>query len=227
MARMETLSLRAKLSWVAAGYAAVMAASTSLVAWRYLQYRWHPADANQYGGMWAGGDMVLGVFIFCLFMVPTFFLVLVARQSEPLYAGYAKVLFFLSLTAPASIGLFAIPMIRESDSLVGWFCMWRLLGSPFVLAGMVGSRLLARFPRAKSWSLYAVLIEAATLGAMIVLLGAASTRHRPDEPRVRSKRCNAVWGPLFGYKGSFTTECMPLNEGRISKDLPTRYEHRE
>jgi hypothetical protein len=172
---METLSLRAKLSWVAAGYATVVAASTFLVAWRYMQYRWHPADANQYGGMWAGGDMILGVFIFCLFMVPTFFLVLVARKSEPLYVGYAKVLFVLSLTAPASIGLFAIPMLRESE--LGWFCMWRLLGSPFVLVGMAGSRLLARFPRAKSWSLYAVLIEAATLGAMMVLLGVVSRRH--------------------------------------------------
>jgi hypothetical protein len=177
IAPMETVSLRAKLSWVAAGYAAVVAASTFLVAWRYMQYRWHPADANQYGGMWAGGDMVLGVFIFCLFMVPTFFLVLVARKSEPLYVAYAKVLFFISLTAPASIGLMAIPMMRESDSLLGWFCMWRLLGSPFLLAGMAGSRLLATFPRAKSWSLYAVLIEAATLGAMIVLFGVASRRH--------------------------------------------------
>ena len=154
-----------------------MFASAFLVAWRYMQYRWHPADANQYGGMWAGGDMILGVFIFCLFMVPTFFLVLVARKSEPLYVGYAKVLFFVSLTAPASVGLLAIPAISRSNALLGWACMWRLLGSPFVFAGMAGSRLLARFPRAKSWSLYAVLIEAATLGAMIVLLGVASRRH--------------------------------------------------
>jgi hypothetical protein len=174
---METFSLRAKLSWVAAGYAAVVAASVFLVAWRYLQYRWHPADANQYGAMWAGGDMVLGVFICCLFMVPTFVLVLVARKSEPLYAGYSKVLFFVSLTAPASIGLLAIPAISRSNGLLGWVCMWRLLASPFLLAGMAGSRLLARFPRAKSWSLYAVLIEAVTLGTMIVLLGVAARRH--------------------------------------------------
>ncbi len=93
---MGPVSLRAKVSWVTAGYAAVVAVSTLLVVWRYLQYRWHPEDANQYGGMWAGGDMILGVFIFCLFLVPTFFLVLVARKSEPPYIGYAKVLFFLS-----------------------------------------------------------------------------------------------------------------------------------
>ena len=174
---METVSLRAKLSWVAAGYAAVVAASAFLVAWRYLQYRMHPEDANQYGGMWAGGDMILGVFIFCLFLVPTFFLVLVMRKSEPLYTVYAKVLIALSLTAPASIGLFAIPAVRESNSLLGWACMWRLFGSPFVLAAMAGSRLLARFPRAKRLCSYAALIEGATLGAMILLLGVAARLH--------------------------------------------------
>ena len=53
---MEPLSFRPKLSWVASGYAAVLAVSTFLVVWRYLQYRWHPEDANQYSGMWAGGE---------------------------------------------------------------------------------------------------------------------------------------------------------------------------
>lgn len=162
---------------VAAGYAAVLAVSTLLVVERYVQYVRHLEDANQYSGMWAGGDMVLGVFIFCLFLVPTFFLVLVIRKSEPLYTGYARVLFVLSLTAPASVGLLAIPAVGGSNSLLGWVCMWRLFGSPFVLASMAGSRLLARFPRAKRWSLYAALIEAATLGTMIVLLGVETKRH--------------------------------------------------
>jgi hypothetical protein len=168
---MEALSLRAKLSWVAAGYAAVVAVSIFLVIARYLQYALHPQDANQYGGMWAGGDMILGVFIFCLFLVPTFFLVLVIRKSEEMYTSYTKVLFFLSLTSPLSIGLFAIPAVRESNSLLGFACMWRLLGSPLILVGMAGSRLIARFPRAKRWSSYAALIEGATLGAMAILLG--------------------------------------------------------
>lgn len=174
---MEPVSLRAKLSWVAAGYAAALAVSTFLVAARYLQYRLHPDDANQYGGMWAGGDMVLGVFIFCLFLVPTFFFVLIARKSDPLYTGYAKVLLAFSLTAPASIGILAIPAIENSNSLLGWACMWRLLGSPLVLFGMAASRLLAKFPQAKRLSLYAALIEAVTLGGMIVLLGVRMSRH--------------------------------------------------
>ena len=175
--RMEPVSLRAKLSWVAAGYAAVVAVSTLLVVERYFQYALHPQDANQYSGMWAGGDMILGVFIFCLFLVPTFFLVLVIRKSEPLYTRYAQALLGLGLTAPASIGLFAIPMIRESNSLLGWICMWRLFGSPFVFAGMAGSRLLARFPRAKRLCSYAALIEGATLVTMILLLGVAARWH--------------------------------------------------
>lgn len=174
---MKALTLRAQLGLVAAGYAAVLAASTFLVVARHLQYLRHPDDASQYGGMWAGGDMILGVFIFCLFLAPTFFLVLVMRNSEALYTGYAKVLFVLSLTAPASVGLFAIPMVRESNSLLGFACMWRLFGSPFVLVGMAGSRLLARFPLAKRWSSYAALVEAVTLGTMIVLLGMVARAH--------------------------------------------------
>ena len=39
---------------------------------------------------------------------------------------------------------------------------------------------------------------------------------------------NHVWGPLFGYKGSFTTEWVPLSNGHIPEDLvPVRHEPRE
>jgi hypothetical protein len=171
---MEALSLRAKLGWVAGGYAAVLAASVFLVVVRYWQYALHPADANQYGGMWAGGDMVLGVFIFCLFMVPTFFLVLVIRKSETLYTRYAGVLLGIGLTAPVSIGLMAIPVVRESDSLLGWVCMWRILGSPLIFVGLAVSRIVARFPRAKRLCSYAVITEGVTLVALVVLLGVGS-----------------------------------------------------
>lgn len=174
---MKGLSLRAQLWLVAAACAAVVVVSTFLVGWRYLQYSWHPEDANQYSGMWAGGDMFLAAFIYCLFLAATFFLALVVRKSEPLYIGYSKALIALSLTAPASIGLLAIPAVENSNSLLGWVCMWRLFASPFVLFGLVGSRLLARFPRAKRLSSYAGLIEGATLGGMIVLLGVVAKEH--------------------------------------------------
>lgn len=99
---------------------------------------------------------------------------LVLRKSEAGYTGYAKVLLAVSLTAPVSVGIFAIPAMRNSNSALGWVCMWRLFGSPFVLVGMVGSRLLARFPRAKRLCSYAALIERATLVTMILLLGVAA-----------------------------------------------------
>jgi len=165
-----SLSQRAKLRLVAAAYGVVLAVSVFLVMWRYLQYRWHAQDADLYSGMWAGGDMILGIFIFCLFLVPTFVLVLVIRDSEPLYTRYAKVLFGLGLSAPLSLGLISIPEVNQGQSLLGWVFLWRILGSPFVLFGLVGSRLLARFPRAKRLCSYALLIEGFTLVLMVVFL---------------------------------------------------------
>jgi hypothetical protein len=39
---------------------------------------------------------------------------------------------------------------------------------------------------------------------------------------------NDLWGPLFGYRGSFTTEWASINDGHIPEDLvPVRYERRE
>ena len=164
------ISPRARLRWLSAAYGVVLVVSVFLVVWRYLQYRWHAEDANLYGGMWAGGDMVLGVFIFCLFLVPTFFLVLVIRDSEPVYTRYAKVLLGLGLSAPLSLGLIATPEVNQGQSLLGWVFFWRILGSPFVFLVLAGSRLVARFPRPKRLCTFAVLIEGLTLVAIIVFL---------------------------------------------------------
>ena len=39
---------------------------------------------------------------------------------------------------------------------------------------------------------------------------------------------NHVWGPLFGYRGSFAAEWVSVNDGKIPADLvPVRYEKRE
>ena len=39
---------------------------------------------------------------------------------------------------------------------------------------------------------------------------------------------NDIWGPLFGYTGSFTVEWVSINDGEIPVDLvPLRYERRE
>lgn len=167
---MKALSQRTQLRLVWAGYAAVVVAAALLVAMRALQYRLHPEDANQYSGMWAGGDMILGLFIFCLFMVPTFFLVLVIRESEPLYTRYAKVLLGLSVSAPVSLGVIAIPAVSQGESLLGWIFFWRIMGSPLVFLALVGSRFMARFPQAKRLCSYAVLVEGLTLVVMIGFL---------------------------------------------------------
>ena len=39
---------------------------------------------------------------------------------------------------------------------------------------------------------------------------------------------NDIWGPLFGYTGSFSAEWIPIGDGEIPADLvPARYERRE
>ena len=136
---------------------------------RHIQYVTHPDDANSYGAMFAFGDLLLGLFIGGLFLIPTFFLVLVIRKSELAYTRYSQVLLGLSLTAPISLGILSIPAVNQGNSFLGWFCMDRLFASPIVIAGLVVSRLLARFGRPKRLTLYALLVEVGTIVLMAAL----------------------------------------------------------
>jgi hypothetical protein len=158
-----------QLGLVAIGYAAVVAVAAVLIVVRYFQYVNHPADVAAYGGMYAGGDLMLEVFIGGMLMVMTFFLVLVIYKSEPDYTIYSKVLLGLSLTAPLSVGLISIPAVNQGMNVLGEVCMFRLFASPMVIVGMGMSRIFARFPRPKRLTVYALLIEAVTL---ILLLAA-------------------------------------------------------
>ena len=97
---MKPIPMRAQLTLVAAGYAVVLATATLLVYARHLQYVNHPDDVAASGGMYAGGDLMLGIFIGCTLLVPTFVLVLVIRKSEQLYDRYSRIQLGLSLTAP-------------------------------------------------------------------------------------------------------------------------------
>ena len=169
--------LRTRLYWVGGGYAAVAALSAALIVARYLQYVTHPADAAQYGGMWAGGDLMLELFITGLLLVVTFFLVLVIRKEESAYTVYSKVLLGLSLTAPLSVGLISIPAVSQGTGWLGFACMFRLFASPMVIVGLGGSRLLARFSRAKRLLSYSLMIEGLTLVGMFGLLGVFSHFH--------------------------------------------------
>lgn len=174
---MEASVLRTRLYWVGGGYAAVAALSAALIVARYLQYVTHPADAAQYGGMWAGGDLMLELFITGLLLVVTFFLVLVIRTEESAYTVYSKVLLGLSLTAPLSVGLISIPAVSQGTGWLGYACMFRLFASPMVIVGLGGSRLLARFSRAKRLLSYSLIIEGLTLVGMFGLLGVFSHFH--------------------------------------------------
>ena len=155
--------MRVQLGMVAAGYVVVLAAAALLVFVRYMLYVNHPQDAAAAGGMYAAGDLMLEIIIACMLLVPTFVLALVLRKSESLYTGYSKVLLGLSLTAPICLGVISIPAVSQGTMLLGWICMDRMFVSPIVIVGLVGSRLLARFDRAKRLTLYALLIEVLTL----------------------------------------------------------------
>ncbi len=174
---MKPIPLRAQLGLVAAGYAGVLATAAFLVYMRHLLYVNHPDDVAAAGGMYAAGDWMLEIFIGCMLLVPTFVLVMVIRKSEPLYVGYSRVLLGLSLTAPICLAVFSIPAVGQGTMILGWICLDRLLCSPIVIVGLLVSRLLARFDRAKHLTLYALLIEVLTFALTAALFLFASKSH--------------------------------------------------
>ncbi len=164
---METSPSRLQLRLVAASYAVVGVVSALLIFARYLQYVRNPQDAAAASGMYAGGDLLLEVFICFLFLLPTAPLVFVIRKSESAYTVYAKVLFGLSLTAPISAGFLVIPVINQ------WYwcdaCIFRLFAMPIVVVVFIFSWWLTRFASARRLISYALLIEGLTF---IVVIGA-------------------------------------------------------
>ena len=54
--------------------------------------------------------------------------------------------------------------------MLGYACLFRIFASPMVLLGLVMSRLFARFPQAKRFTNYALLIEILTLVFMVLML---------------------------------------------------------
>lgn len=161
---------RSRLLYIAGAYAAVVAVSAALILARYIAYALHPDDVAAYGGMWAGGDLVLEVFIGGMLLVVSFFLVLVIFRYEAAYTTYSRILLAVSLTAPASVGLIVMPAFGQSNSLLGYACLYRVFASPLVLLGLGMSRLFARFPKPKRMINYALLIEVLTLVLIVLLL---------------------------------------------------------
>jgi len=164
----KTDSWRTQLRFAGLGYASVFAIAAVIILGRYLQEHFHHAEMAGAGGMSAFGDLLLGIFILCLFMIPTVFLVWVMAKHESIYTTYSQLLVGLSLSAPVCLSLFVFGKnhVAESVSIV---CLCRLVASPFVLVGIVVSRLMARFDRAKKLTMYALIIEGLTLVVAVAL----------------------------------------------------------
>jgi hypothetical protein len=165
----KPISSRAQWWLVGLGYAAVFVIAAVLLLGRYLQELTHPADVQAYGGMYAGGDAILGLFVVCLFMIPSVFLIWVMAKYEIAFTTYSRVLLGLSLSAPIFLCWFYLDKNHMTESLASLFLL-RLVGSPFILIGIGVSRFMARFDRAKRLTSYALLIEGLTLVITIVLL---------------------------------------------------------
>ena len=178
ISRMKPIPWRAQLGVVVACYAMVLLVAAVLLYARHMQYVTHPEDAMSYGGMYAFGDLILGLFIGGLFLIPTILLVLVIRKSETAYTRYSQTLLGLSLTAPISLGVLLIPAVGQGNSFLGWFCMGRLFATPIVIAGLAVSRLLARFDRAKRLTSYALLVELGTIALLVALFLFSGGAHR-------------------------------------------------
>jgi hypothetical protein len=167
---------RAQLWIIALVYVAVLVVAATLLYERHLQELKYPAEAS--GGMWAGGDLLLYIFIACLFMVPTAFLIWVTSRFEAFHTAYCKFLLGLSLSAPVCLSVRYLGEQHVGQSLIT-LCLYRLMWSPFILVGMGISRLVARFDRAKRFTAYAILIEVLTLGMIVALFihKAVAKRH--------------------------------------------------
>jgi hypothetical protein len=173
---------RTRLFGVAGAYAAVLAVSAALIFARWLTYATHPADAAAYSGMWAGGDLLLEIFIAGMLLAVTFFAVLAIFKYEGAYTSYSKILVVLSLTAPASVGFIAIPAVGQGSSglgYVGYICLYRIFASPLVLIGLGMSRVFARFAKARRMTNWALLIEGLTLVLLVLALFLPLRLHRP------------------------------------------------
>ena len=155
------------MGFVVCGYVAVSAVAAALLFVRHLQELKYPAEAS--GGMWAAGDLFLWIFIACLFLVPTALLIWITAKYEAFYTAYSKFLLGLSLSAPVCLAVLNLGGNHVGESLMN-LCMYRLMGLPFIFAGMGFSRIVAKFDRAKRLANYAVLIEGLTLVIAVALV---------------------------------------------------------
>ena len=171
---MKVIPLRTQLGVVALGYAGVLLFSATMVYQRYLDELRDPQSA--FGGMYAAGDTLMGVFIFLLLMIPSGFLLWIMRSFERAYTKYSKVLLAFSITAPVCLGLLCLGQLLHANvltsdrSALNGGLVARVFLAPLVLVLIVTSRLFARFDRPKSLVQRALLLEGGTLAILVTLL---------------------------------------------------------
>jgi len=152
-------TVKAKLVLVAIAYAAVLLFAAVEMFSRYAYEASHPAEVSASSGMFAGGDMLLEIFIAFLFMIPTFFLIRIGAHFETPYTAWSKLLLTLGLSAPLCL---VLVFLGAAPGTLTALCLERLLWSPFVLLMILISRFSARFDRAKRVISYALLSEGLT-----------------------------------------------------------------
>lgn len=171
MNRSATLS-RAGMGLVVVGYAGVFVVAAALIVRRYLAGLRDPDTFNS--GMAAGGDWFLELFLVGLFLVPTFLLALLIRNSETAYTKLAQILLGFAIAAPVSVAVMAIPAIGQSNkfpgSWLGFICFYRVFAFPMTVIGLAGCCVLAKFKRPRRLVLYSLLVEIGTFVVLFVLM---------------------------------------------------------
>ena len=146
----------------------------------YSRHVWeeaHPAEVMASSGMYAAGDMILYIFITILGMIPTLFLIRVISKFEASATVYSKILFAIGLSAPLCLGIFLGRQYVPPNLSVA--CFMRLLWSPFFVAVMVFSQIVAKFRNAKRLTFYALTSEGVTfcISIALLILSMRSGRH--------------------------------------------------
>ncbi len=169
MTLVKPIGVKTKLIMVGVAYAAVMSFAAGELLTRYVYEANHPADVAASGGMYAGGDMLVDIFLVFLFMIPTYFLIRIGAQFESPYTTYSKILLIVGLTAPVCLGLLFVGTTYIPENL-SVLCLERLLWSPVILMLIGISRRAAQFDRAKRAISYALLSEAFTFCLSIIIV---------------------------------------------------------
>jgi len=167
---MESASERLHPGFIAAGYAAVALLASILIYNQHVQRvrELHEEMASRMPQFHPNNEWLVALLIGGLFLLPTFLLISVIRESETAYTLYSRALLALSVTAPLCILIF-IGGLSLGTGFLG-VCFYRFFASPSITLGLIVSRVFARFERAKRLILCALGIEMVTWIASLVFM---------------------------------------------------------